>query len=231
MNTSGLSRGASSSVDLTIPTLRKSLRNSRIQSCNIWHCLEFNLIELPIPATISSRFIQVGKAYADNMPKDAMGEQRGKGIPSACRDMSIEDSLAQLEKMKAGSGLEWCIRAKISVDDPVKCLRDPVIYRCNLQPHHRTGTTWKIYPTYDFCAPFLDSFEGVTHALRTNEYQIGICSIPGLRKLLAFSTVASGISPVSILSQLCSQSGSLPSWLIMVLSGTGTILECPPYAV
>lgn len=117
------------------------------------------------------KLVQLGKAYADNTPKDVMGDQRGKGIPSACRDMSVEDSLAQFEKMKIGSGLEWCIRAKISVDDPVKCLRDPVIYRCNLQPHHRTGTTWQIYPTYDFCAPFLDSLEGVTHALRTNEYR------------------------------------------------------------
>ena len=117
------------------------------------------------------KLIQQGKAYADNTPKDVMGDQRGKGIPSICRDMSIKDSLANLEKMKVGLGLEWCIRAKISVDDPVKCLRDPVIYRCNLQPHHRTGTTWNIYPTYDFCAPFLDSLEGVTHALRTNEYR------------------------------------------------------------
>ncbi|KAH8432236.1 glutamate--tRNA ligase [Aspergillus melleus] len=85
--------------------------------------------------------------------------------------MSVEDSLAHFEKMKAGTGLEWCIRTKISVDDPVKCLRDPVIYRCNPQPHHRIGAAWKIYPTYDFCAPFLDSLEGVTHALRTNEYR------------------------------------------------------------
>lgn len=135
------------------------------------------------------KLIKLGKAYADNTPKDLMGDQRGKGIPSACRDMSVEDSLAQLEEMRIGSGLDWCIRAKISIDDPVKCLRDPVIYRCNLQPHHRTGTFWKIYPTYDFCAPFLDSLEGVTHALRTNEYRDRNLQYIWLQKALAIRCV------------------------------------------
>ena len=37
--------------------------------------------------------------------------------------------------------------------------------------HHRTGIQWKIYPIYDFCAPILDSWEGITVALRTNEYR------------------------------------------------------------
>ncbi|KKZ64804.1 glutamyl-tRNA synthetase [[Emmonsia] crescens] len=117
------------------------------------------------------KLISSGAAYADDTDKDTMNNERREGIVSKRRDLSVEDSLARFEEMKSGSGQGWCIRAKISVDNPNKALRDPVIYRCNSQPHHRTGDLWKIYPTYDFCAPILDSIEGATYALRTNEYR------------------------------------------------------------
>lgn len=119
------------------------------------------------------RMLKEGKAYADDTDQTTMRDQRWKGLPSKRRNINVEENLSHFEEMKAGSeeGLRWCIRAKISVDDNNKAMRDPVIYRCNPQPHHRTGTKWKMYPIYDFCCPIVDSIEGITHALRTMEYR------------------------------------------------------------
>ena len=63
------------------------------------------------------------------------------GHPSPRRSLNPAESLEHFAEMATGSeeGLKWCIRAKISVDDPNKAMRDPVIYRCNVLPHHRTG--------------------------------------------------------------------------------------------
>ncbi len=113
------------------------------------------------------------KAYADDTDQMTMREERMNGVASKRRDASVQENLVHFEEMKKGTdeGIKWCIRAKMSVDNPNKAMRDPVIYRCNPTPHHRTGDKWKIYPTYDFACPIVDSLEGITHALRTIEYR------------------------------------------------------------
>ncbi len=118
------------------------------------------------------QLLKEGTAYADDTVQEVMRQQRMDGIASQRRDATPEENLARFEEMKAGTdeGKRWAIRAKISVDDPNKAMRDPVIYRCSGNSHHRTGDAWKMYPTYDFCCPIVDSIEGVTHALRTTEY-------------------------------------------------------------
>lgn len=118
------------------------------------------------------QMLREGTAYADNTNVEKMREERFDGIESACRSQSPEENLRIWEEMKQGtqSGLTYCIRAKMDMQAANKALRDPVMYRCNLTPHHQTGTTYKVYPTYDFACPIVDSLEGVTHALRTNEY-------------------------------------------------------------
>merc|ERR1711939_1193910 len=93
------------------------------------------------------------------------------GIASARRDMPVDEVLERFAEMAAGKTDKWCIRAKMSVDNLNKAMRDPVIYRVNLLPHHRTGAKYKAYPTYDFACPVVDSIEGVTHPLRTIEYR------------------------------------------------------------
>ncbi|CAI4210521.1 unnamed protein product [Parascedosporium putredinis] len=119
------------------------------------------------------RLISEGNAYADDTETETMQKERFDGIESKRRNRSVEENLRIFEEMKAGSeeGLKNCIRAKLSVDNPNKALRDPVVYRCNPNDtHHRTGNKWKIYPTYDFACPVVDAHEGITHALRATEY-------------------------------------------------------------
>ena len=123
---------------------------------------------------LAVKLIKQGDAYVDDTDQMTMRAQRMDGIASERRDRTIDENvqLFTVEMKEATeTGKLNCLRAKMSVDNPNKALRDPVIYRVNETPHHRTGSDWKIYPTYDFCCPLVDSIEGVTHALRTIEYR------------------------------------------------------------
>lgn len=138
----------------------------------------------------ANKMIKEGKAYVDMTPVEEMRRQRMEGIESEYRNASVEDNIKRWKEMQEGTdtGLKCCLRAKISMTDNNKAMRDPVIYRCNLKPHARTGDKYKVYPTYDFACPIVDSVDGVTHALRTSEYHdrdpqfYWMCDALGIRK-------------------------------------------------
>ena len=114
--------------------------------------------------------IKAGKCYCDNTPAEEMKHNRDKGIPSKSRDAPPEENLEIWERMIKGEAEGYCVRAKFNMEALNKCMRDPVCYRTKNEEHHRTGTKFKVYPTYDFCCPIVDSTEGVTHAMRDNQY-------------------------------------------------------------
>ncbi|XP_004495831.1 glutamate--tRNA ligase, cytoplasmic-like [Cicer arietinum] len=122
---------------------------------------------------MAEKLISQGKAYVDDTPKLQLRQERMNGIESKCRNNSVDENLKLWKEMIAGSerGLQCVVRGKLDMQDPNKCLRDPVYYRCNTLPHHRTGSKYKVYPTYDFACPYVDAKEGITHALRASEYR------------------------------------------------------------
>uniref|UniRef100_A0A673BL06 Bifunctional glutamate/proline--tRNA ligase n=1 Tax=Sphaeramia orbicularis TaxID=375764 RepID=A0A673BL06_9TELE len=114
----------------------------------------------------AEQLLAEGKAYIDNTPPEQMKQEREQ------RTDLFSFFIHILLSMKAGTeyGQTCCMRAKIDMNSNNGCMRDPTLYRCKNAPHPRTGSTYKVYPTYDFACPIVDSVEGVTHALRTTEY-------------------------------------------------------------
>ncbi len=123
------------------------------------------------------QLINAGKAYVDDLSQDEIREYRGSltegGKNSPYRRRSLEENLDLFERMRAGEFEQGSrvLRAKIDMSSGNLNLRDPVLYRILKVPHHRTGTEWCIYPTYDFAHGQSDSIEGVTHSICTMEYE------------------------------------------------------------
>ena len=95
------------------------------------------------------------------------------GRNSPYRDRSVAENLDLFRRMRSGEFPNGArvLRAKIDMASGNINLRDPVLYRILHAAHPRTGTTWCIYPTYDFAHGQSDAIEGVTHSICTLEFE------------------------------------------------------------
>jgi glutaminyl-tRNA synthetase len=125
----------------------------------------------------AEHLIRAGKAYVDDLAVEEMRAMRGTltepGRNSPYRDRTISENLDLLRRMRAGEFPNGArvLRAKIDMTAGNMNLRDPVLYRILHAAHPRTGTTWCIYPTYDFAHGQSDAIEGVTHSLCSLEFE------------------------------------------------------------
>jgi glutaminyl-tRNA synthetase len=121
--------------------------------------------------------IRAGKAYVDDQTPEQMRLNRGTltepGKNSPFRDRSVEESLDLFRRMRTGEFPNGArvLRAKIDMASGNINLRDPVLYRILHAPHPRTGTAWKIYPSYDFAHGQSDAIEDITHSICTLEFE------------------------------------------------------------
>jgi len=121
--------------------------------------------------------IRAGKAYVDDQSPEEMRVNRGTltepGKNSPFRDRSVEENLDLFRRMRAGEFPNGArvLRAKIDMASGNINLRDPVMYRILHAHHPRTGTEWKIYPSYDYAHGQSDAIEQITHSICTLEFE------------------------------------------------------------
>ncbi|HVZ53628.1 MAG TPA: glutamine--tRNA ligase/YqeY domain fusion protein [Pseudolabrys sp.] len=121
--------------------------------------------------------INAGKAYVDDQSPEQMRINRGTltepGKNSPFRDRSVEENLDLFRRMRAGEFPNGArvLRAKIDMASGNINLRDPVMYRILHANHPRTGTQWKIYPSYDYAHGQSDAIEHITHSICTLEFE------------------------------------------------------------
>jgi glutaminyl-tRNA synthetase len=127
--------------------------------------------------TWAEDLIRAGKAYVDDQTQDETRATRGTltepGRNSPFRDRPVEDNLDLFRRMRSGEFANGArvLRAKIDMASGNINLRDPVLYRILHAEHPRTGTAWKIYPSYDFAHGQSDAIESITHSLCTLEFE------------------------------------------------------------
>jgi glutaminyl-tRNA synthetase len=125
----------------------------------------------------AEHLIRAGLAYVDDQSQEEIRATRGTltepGKDSPFRDRTVEENLDLFRRMRAGEFANGArvLRAKIDMGAGNINLRDPVLYRILHAAHPRTGTQWKIYPSYDYAHGQSDAIEGITHSICTLEFE------------------------------------------------------------
>jgi len=125
----------------------------------------------------AERLIDTGLAFVCDLSADEVRATRGTltepGTPSPYRDRAPQESRDLFRRMRDGEFPDGSrtLRAKIDMASPNLNLRDPVMYRILHADHHRTGSSWCVYPTYDWAHGQSDAIEGITHSLCSLEFE------------------------------------------------------------
>ena len=119
----------------------------------------------------AEKLIKMGKAYACDCPQETIKENRFKGIECKCRSNSIEANMEKWKEMFISAD-GTIIRLKIDISHKNTTMRDPAIMRIIVSEHPRLTKKYRVWPTYDFETTMMDSFEGVTHRIRSKEFEM-----------------------------------------------------------
>jgi len=121
----------------------------------------------------TEQLMKQNKAYVCICKQSEIKKNRRLMEECKCRSNSQNENLELWNKMlttfKEG---EASVRIKISMEHKNAAMRDPTIIRILEHPHPRTKKKYRVWPMYDFATALMDSWEGVTHRVRSKEFEM-----------------------------------------------------------
>ena len=154
----------------------------------------------------AKKLIEKDGAYVCTCRISEIRADRAEGVTCSCRANDTSKTMHDWEKMfKEFRPNEAILRLRGDMKHPNTVMRDPTLFRILEHNHPLKGDKYRVWPTYDFSVVVEDYIDGITHAMRTKEYELRdelyftIVNLLGLRKpeLIEFARLDMQGSPVS----------------------------------
>lgn len=136
----------------------------------------------------AEKLIKGGHFYVCSCPVEEMRKKRAEGEECAHRSHSPEENLKLWKEMLAGN-YEECqivVRLRGDLQNKNTAMRDPTMFKICRDPHPRHGAKFFVWPTYDFGTSVADGHWGVTHRVRSKEFELRAPVQNHIQELLGF---------------------------------------------
>jgi glutamyl-tRNA synthetase len=137
-----------------------------------WDKLQYASDNMKLFYEFAEKVIKSGDAYMCDCPVELMRENRGKGLACNCRDKTVKQNLEEWKKFPKAKAESSVLRLKIDMNHQNSTMRDPTVFRIIDAPHARLGTKFRVWPNYDFQNAIMDGYYGITHRLRSKEFEM-----------------------------------------------------------
>ena len=117
--------------------------------------------------------ISLNKAYVCTCKRDDIGKNRREMKSCKCSQANPDQNGKMWQKLFDDfSQGEAIVRFRGDMKSQNTVMRDPVLFRIIEEHHPLLDKKYRVWPSYDFAIAIEDSLDGVTHALRSKEYEL-----------------------------------------------------------
>ena len=117
--------------------------------------------------------IKKNYAYVCTCNRNTISKNRKEMISCECSMGDVKQNEERWERMfKKYKPGEAIVRFRGDMESKNTVMRDPVLFRINDARHAQLAEEHRVWPSYDFAVAVEDSTDGITHALRSKEYEL-----------------------------------------------------------